>query len=348
MMAVRLHRHGGLEQLRFVEVPVPQHRHNEVLVRIKAAALNHRDIWVREGRSDVKIIFPLTPGLDIAGVVEAVGETVDPAWIGRDVLLHPSVTCGLCRACVSGKDDECIHYDSLGNSTNGGYAEYVTVPSTNLIPMPSTLSYVEAASLPLVLLTAWNAMVTVGRIRPGEDVLVQAVGSGVGVMLIQIAKIFGARTIGTAGSDLKLQRARDLGLDEGINYKSTDFLSEVQRLTDDKGVELVCEQVGGDVFVRSLASLARRGRLVTYGATTGSDVSIDILALHEQRATAHFVKLGRKQDLLDAMDFVQTGQIRPVIDRVFSLQEAALAQQYMLERSNFGKIVLQVERGETG
>jgi NADPH:quinone reductase-like Zn-dependent oxidoreductase len=245
--------------------------------------------------------------------------------------------------CLRGDDQYCDSYAGLGGKHNGGYAEYVVVPAVNLFPKPDHLTFVEAAALPLTTLTAWRALVSLCQVRPGENVLVQAVGSGVGVMLLQIARVFGARVIGTAGSDEKLERAQGLGLDAGINYERSDFVAEVQRLTGGKGVEIVCEQVGGSVFERSLEALARGGRLVIYGATSGGRVQLDNVMLQGRRATIFYSVMGARRELYDALQLVRAGRLQPVVDRVFPLAEAAAAQQFMLDRRNFGKIVLAVD-----
>src|SRR5215208_192096 len=244
MKAVVFHEHGGPEVLRYEERPEPRIRADEVLVQVKACALNHLDVWTRGGLPGIEIPLPHILGNDVAGVVREVGELVTWVKPGEEVMVQPGVSCGHCEACLSGQDNLCREYDMIGYRRDGGYAELVAVPGANIIPKPAELSWAEAAALPLVTVTAWHMLVTRAAVQPGEDVLVHAAGSGVGSIAIQIAKLRGARVITTASSDEKLAKARELGADETINYTRDDWPKEVKRLTERKGVDVVVEHTG--------------------------------------------------------------------------------------------------------
>src|SRR5213079_1022459 len=235
MKAVIFSQHGRPEVLEYADVPDPSIKANEVLVEVKACALNHLDVWARQGLPGIDIALPHILGNDIAGVVREVGELVSWARAGDEVMVQPGVSCGHCAECLAGHDNMCDEYDIIGYRRNGGYAELVAVPGANLIPKPEDLSWPEAAALPLVTLTAWHMLVTRAQLQPGEDVLVHAAGSGVGSLAIQIAKLRGARVIATASSDDKLQKARALGADETVNYSSDDWPKQVKRLTNGRG-----------------------------------------------------------------------------------------------------------------
>jgi NADPH:quinone reductase-like Zn-dependent oxidoreductase len=333
--------HGGPEVLEYTDVPDPVLRANEVLLEVKACALNHLDIFVRGGMPGIEIPLPHILGNDIAGVVREVGELVTWTKPGDEVMVQPGVSCGHCQACLSGQDNLCRDYDIIGYRRNGGYAELVAVPGVNIIPRPGELSWPEAAALPLVTVTAWHMLVTRANVQPGEDVLVHAAGSGVGSIAIQIAKLRGARVITTASSDEKLAKARELGADETINYASDDWPKEVKRLTGRRGVDVVVEHTGADTWPGSIAALKTNGRLVTCGATSGFDARTDLRQVFYRHLTLLGSFMGSKAELLEAMKFVTAGKIRGVVDRVLPLSEARQAHELMEERAQFGKIILE-------
>ncbi|MCA1817339.1 MAG: zinc-binding dehydrogenase [Acidobacteria bacterium] len=341
MRAVVFHEHGGAEVLRYEERPDPTIRANEVLVEVRACALNHLDVWARGGLPGIEIGLPHILGNDIAGLVREVGEVVDWVKPGDEVLLQPGVSCGHCVECLSGRDNLCPAYDILGYRRDGGYAELVAAPAVNVVPKPKNISFEEAAALPLVTLTAWHMLVTRARVEPGEDVLVHAAGSGVGSVGIQIAKLRGARVIATAGSDEKLAKARELGADETINYTRGDWAREVRRLTDKKGCEVVFEHTGAATWGGSTSALAKNGRLVTCGATSGYDARTDLRQVFYRHLSLLGSFMGSKSELLAALKFVGRGQIRAVVDRVLPLREARRAHELMEDRAQFGKLVLQ-------
>ena len=340
MKAVIFRQHGAPGVLEYADVPEPQIRANEVLVEVKACALNHLDIWVRGGLPGIEIPLPHILGNDVAGVVRQVGETVTWVKVGDEVMVQPGVSCGHCEACLSGNDNFCREYDIIGYRRDGGYAELVAVPGVNIITKPARLSWEEAAALPLVTVTAWHMLVTRAKVQTGETVLVQAAGSGVGSVAIQIAKLRGARVITTASSDEKLAHARELGADETINYSSTDWPKEVKRLTNRTGVDVVVEHTGAATWPGSIASLKTGGRLVTCGATSGFDAHTDLRQVFYRHLNILGSFMGSKSELLEAMKFVEQGKIRGVVDRVLPLSEARQAHELIENRAQFGKVVL--------
>jgi NADPH:quinone reductase-like Zn-dependent oxidoreductase len=332
--------HGGPEVLEYADVPEPRIRPNEVLVEVKACALNHLDIFVRGGMPGIEIPLPHILGNDIAGVVREVGELVTWTKPGDEVMVNPGVSCGHCEACLSGQDNLCREYDIMGYRRAGGYAELVAVPGANIIPKPAQLSWEEAAALPLVTVTAWHMLVTRVNVQPGENVLVHAAGSGVGSIAIQIAKLRGARVLTTASTDEKLQKARELGADETINYTQADWPKEVRRLTDRKGVDVVVEHTGAATWPGSISSLKNNGRLVTCGATSGYDARTDLRQVFYRHLTILGSFMGSKAELLEAMKFVREGKVRAVVDQVLPLSEARKGHELIENRAQFGKVVL--------
>ena len=342
MRAVVFHEHGGPEVLRVEERPEPKIRANEVLVEVRACALNHLDVWARAGLPGVEIPLPHILGNDVAGVVRDVGEVVDWVRPGEEVLLQPGVSCGHCRECLRGADNLCPRYDILGYRRDGGYAELVAAPAVNVLPKPKGLAWAEAAALPLTLLTAWHMLVTRARVQPGEDVLVHAAGSGVGSVGIQVARLRGARVIATASTEEKLEKARALGAHEVVDYTREDWPKEVRRLTGKAGVDVVFEHTGAATWPGSIQSLKKDGRLVTCGATSGYDARTDLRQVFYRHLTLLGSFMGSKAELLDAMKFVERGQIRAVVDRRLPLAEARRAHELMGDRAQFGKLVLEV------
>ena len=342
MRAILIPKHGGPEVLQYAEIADPKPAPNEVLVRVHACALNHLDLWVRQGLNGVTFPLPLVPGSDIAGEVAGVGELAARVRPGDKVVLAPGVSCGQCAACAAGKDNECRKYTPLGYGRNGGCAEYVVAPEANVLPMPAGLSFDEAAAVPLVFLTAWHMLVARARLQPGEEVLILGAGSGVGSAAIQIAKLTGARVIATAGSSAKLDRARELGADELINHAQQKISEEVRRLTAKRGVDVVFEHVGTATWEQSILSLAIGGRLVTCGATTGFAAQLDLRYLFARQLSLLGSYMGSRAELYTVLKLVGEKRLHPVIDRVFPLAEAAQAHRRMEQREQFGKIVLAV------
>jgi NADPH:quinone reductase-like Zn-dependent oxidoreductase len=342
MKAIVFNQHGAPEVLKYTDAPDPTPRGSEVLVRVKACALNHLDLWVRQGLPNVPIPLPHIPGSDVAGEIAQIGADVTTVRVGQKVVLAPGVTCGKCAACISGQDNRCRQFTNLGYMIDGGCAEFVRAPEVNCLPYPENLSFEEAASIPLVFQTAWHMLLARAELQPGEDVLILGAGSGVGSAAIQIAKFFGARVIATAGSDEKLAKAKDLGADHLINHKTQKIRDEVRRITGKRGVDVVFEHVGIATWDDSLASLASSGRLVTCGATTGFDAKIDLRVLFARQLSLLGSYMGTKSELHTVMRLVAKGKLKPVVDRVFPLAEAVAAHAYLESSSQFGKVVLTV------
>jgi NADPH:quinone reductase-like Zn-dependent oxidoreductase len=340
MKAVRFHEHGGPEVLRYEDAPDPKIQANEVLVKVKACALNHLDIWLRGGVRRWQLALPHIVGSDISGEVAEVGSVVTRVKPGDRVLLSPGISCGQCEACFKGLDSACRSYTLFGVMVDGGYAEYVKSPEMNVIPIPGDLSSDEAAAVPLVFVTAWHMLFTRAGLKPGEDVLVIGAGSGVGMAAIQICKLVGARVIATAGADWKLEKARELGADELINHSQQSISEEVKRLTDKRGVDLVFEHVGAAVWEDCFESLATYGRLVTCGTTSGPEVKLNLQILYGRQRSILGSFMGGKGELTEALKFIGQRRLKAVIDSVFPLAEARAAQEKMESRNFFGKILL--------
>ena len=341
MRAVRIHQFGGPEVLTYEDVPDPQPREDQVLVRVKACSLNHLDVWLRKGLPGLKVPLPKIGGCDIAGEVTALGSACSRVKIGERIMVSPGWSCGQCAACLQGEDNFCRAYQIIGGySLDGGCAEFVCVPEANCITIPERLDYPAAAAVPLVFLTAWNMLVRRAHLKDGEDVLVMGAGSGVGTAAIQIAKLFRARVIAVASTDDKLAKAAGLGADAGINYATQDLAQEVRRLTGKRGVDVVFEHVGGATWEKLIPTLAPGGRLVTCGATAGYESKVDIRYFFSKSVAVLGAFMGCKADLLEVVRHIAEGRLRPVVDRTLPLSECAQAHRLIEERAVFGKIVL--------
>jgi NADPH:quinone reductase-like Zn-dependent oxidoreductase len=340
MKAVVIDRFGGPEVLEYRDVPDPRAAADEVIVEVRACGINHLDLWVRAGLPGLEPEMPHIAGSDIVGTIAEVGTDVRGWAPGDAVFVVPTLSCGACAACAGGDDHLCRAHDVLGRRRNGGYAEKVAVPARNLLPYPTNLGWTNAAAMPLVFLTAWHMLVGRARVQPDEDVLVIGAGSGVGSAAIQVARLLGARVIATAGSPAKLERARALGAHETIDHSALDLAAEARRLTAKKGVDVVIEHVGGAVFERAVAALARNGRLATCGATIGSPVSLDLNLVFGRHLSILGSWMGRKDELAAALEHIRSGALRPVVDSVFPLAEARRAHERIEAREHFGKVVL--------
>lgn len=342
MKAIVFHEHGDPSVLHYTEVNEPHLRHNEVLVRVHACALNHLDLWVRRGIPSIPIPLPHIPGSDIAGEIAHIGPEVHTVHIGQKVLLAPGVTCGKCPACLAGRDNLCRDFTNLGYMIDGGCAEYVRCPDVNCMPYPENLDWVHAAAVPLVFLTAWHMLVNRAQLRPGDTALIIGAGSGVGSAAIQIAKYFGAFVISTAGTDEKLAKAKEIGADEVIHHHIMPIAKEVRRLTNNRGVDVVFEHVGSATWQESVKSLALGGRLVTCGCTTGYDAKIDLRFLFTRQLSILGSYMGSKDELRTVLRLVALGRLKPVVDKVWPLHDCTHAHTYLEHGKQFGKVVLTV------
>lgn len=339
--AVVLRAHGDVDVLVRETIDIGDPGPREVLLRVRAVALNHLDLWVRRGLPHFRLVYPHRLGSDIVGEVEALGPGARGVHVGERVVVSPGISCGICERCLAGQDTLCRQYSILGEHVPGGYAEHVIVPDTNLLPWPGDLTFTSVAAVPLAFLTAWQMVVEKGGIRPGQTVLVHAAGSGVSSAAIQIAKLHGARVIATAGSDAKTERARLLGADDVVNYVTQDFVGEARRLTDKRGVDLVVEHVGGDVMAKSVLAVASGGRIVTCGATSGHVAQIDLRHVFFRQIGILGSTMGSKSALFPILAHVAAGRLRPVVDRVLPLWDAREAHRILERREAFGKVVLQ-------
>ncbi|MFZ0733895.1 MAG: zinc-binding dehydrogenase [Candidatus Sulfotelmatobacter sp.] len=340
MKAVRIHQFGGPEVLQYENVPDPQLRKDQVLVRVKACALNHLDLWVRKGLPGVKL--PHILGSDIAGEIAEAGEYVTGFTAGQRVIIAPMHYCGHCVKCLAGLQNQCREFTVLGNGVDGGNCELIAVPARNVISIPNSFSFdfVQAASVPLVFVTAWHMLVGLAGVRPGQTVLILGASSGVGIAAIQIAKMFRCRVITTAGSEEKLEKARALGADHGINHYTQKISEEVRKITNKEGVDIVVEHVGAATWDESMRSLKTAGTLVTCGATTGPNVSIDLRHLFARQLRLLGSYMGTMGELREALGHVFAGRLKPVVDRTFPLSEVRAAHEYLEKSQMFGKVVL--------
>ena len=338
MKAVRFHEFGGPEVLRYEDVPDPQIRKDQVLVRVRACALNHLDLWIRKGLPGIRL--PHINGSDVAGEVAEVGEYVTNVNTGQRVLLAPMTFCNHCVQCTAGLQSFCPQFSVLGYATDGGDAEYIAVPAVNVIRIPDWLGFNEAACVPLVFLTAWHMLVNRCGVKPGDWVLVLAGGSGVGSAAIQIAKLFNARVIATAGTTDKLARSRELGADHTIDHYRQKISDEVRRITEKQGCDIVFEHVGAATWTESMKSLRLGGKIVTCGATSGSEAKFDIRFLFSRQFSFLGSFMGTMKDLNDALVHVFSGRLKPVLDTAFPLRDARAAHERLENKEQFGKVVL--------
>ena len=342
MKAIRFHKFGGPDVLVYEDAPKPAPGPYDVVVQLKAAALNHLDLFIRRGAREKNIPLPHISGSDGAGIVAEVGALVFHLKPGDRVAISPGIGCGKCSFCLGGRENFCTKFHVLGNQEDGTFAEFIKLPARNVLPISDSMSFEDAAAFTLVSLTAWHMLMTLARLKSGETVLIHGAGSGVGSAAIQIAKLFDAHVIATAGSEEKLAKAKELGADQVINYKEKDFVKEVRALTGKAGVDVVFEHIGGEVFEKSITIMKKGGRLVTCGTTTDGIAKSDVRYIFSRQLTIHGSFMGTKEELVKALGYFQLGQLRAVIDSVFPLAQTADAQRRMESRENFGKIVLKI------
>jgi NADPH:quinone reductase-like Zn-dependent oxidoreductase len=338
MKAVRIHEFGGPEVLKYEVIPDPELRKDQVLVRVRACSLNHLDLWVRMGLPGVKL--PHILGSDIAGEVVECGEYISDVKPGTRVLLAPMVFCNHCEQCNNGRHNFCPQFNVLGNGVDGGNCELIAVPRVNVVPIPDSLGFVEAASVPLVFLTAWHMLVGRAQLRAGQTVLVLGAGSGIGSAAIQICKMLSAEVITTAGDEQKLAKARELGADHTIDHYKQKIADEVKRITNRRGVDIVFEHVGQATWKESVKSLKNGGTLVTCGATTGFQGDLDLRFLFSRQLSLLGSYMGAMGELDEVLKHVFAGKLKPVVDRTFPLSDTHAAHEYLAKSEQFGKVVV--------
>jgi NADPH:quinone reductase-like Zn-dependent oxidoreductase len=339
MKAVLFHEQGDTSVLRVEEVPEPTPGLTDVVVRVKACGANRLDIYSRSGRTKVAPM-PHISGSEVAGEIVAIGEAVTGMTVGQAVAVAPYLFCGQCEFCRAGEEVLCLKGDIVGQGNQGGYAEYIRVPASSIVALPKGVDFVSAAAVGLSTITAWHMLTIRAPLVAGQDVLVHAAGSGVGSAAVQIAKLCGARVIATAGSAAKLEQARKLGADETINYNEQDFLQEVRRITNKRGVDVVVEHIGEQTWEKSVSCLARKGRLVSCGATTGNEGKVNIWTLFAKEISLIGSYGGTRQDLANVLKLVATGHIKPVVHGTYSLDQVGMVQQLMEGREQFGKLII--------
>ena len=340
MKVVLFRSHGGPDVLEVADVPDPMPGAGEILVRVKACALNHLDIWLRQGNPAYQMTLPHISGCDVAGTVAGLGPGVTRWKVGDPVVLAPGISCGTCAYCRAGQDSLCDTFRIRGAGAPGGYAELVTARAADALPLPPGVSFEEAAAFPLVFLTAWHMLVTRAALSRGETVLVHAAGSGIGHAAVQIAKYLGATVYATVGSDAKIEQANALGADVVIPYHREDFEAAVKALTGKQGVDVVFEHIGPATWEQSVRVVRKGGRLVTCGATTGASVPLDLRYVYSRQLTILGSMMGGRGELEAVHRLIGERTFRPVVDTVFPLAQARAAQEKLLSRDVFGKLVL--------
>ncbi len=342
MKAVAIFEHGGVDKLTLTDLPRPSIGPDEVLINVKAVAMNHLDLWVREGLPGLKLEFPFMLGSDVAGVIAEVGAQVRDWQVGQRVTINPGWWCGRCEYCLAGQESLCVEFKIFGEHLPGGYAEFIRVPARNLLSIPDDFSFEEAAAAPLAFLTAWRALITQARVIPGDDVLILGVGGGVASAALQVAKLVGARVFATSSSDAKLKRAQELGADILINSKEKEFEREVWRITNKRGVDVVFDSIGAATWLKSIRALRKGGRLVTVGATSGPNPTEEIRLIFWKQISIIGSTMSTQKEFREVMKLVFRRQLKPVIDKIFPLEEARAAHERLARGEQFGKIVLKV------
>ena len=340
MKAAFFKEHGGAEKILYDDYRDPVPEAGEALVRVKACALNQVDMLLLDGRFPPPEGLPHVNGCEVTGTVEAVGAGVKGLERGGRVIIFPGFSCGRCEYCLRGERTVCVRYGYLGAHKDGGYAELVKAPAANILPLPDALSFESGAAVPLAMVTSWHALVAQAECRPGQTVLVQAAGSGVGSAAIQIARLCGARVITTVGSDDKIDFARALGAEHVVNYRTQDFVEETKRWTGKRGVDIVIEHIGGETLERSVYALTRLGTLVTIGSHDTHWGRLDLRHVYSKNLKILGTNLGSILELQTILEHLVDGRLKPVIDRAFALGDARSAVRHVLDRKNKGKVLL--------
>jgi NADPH:quinone reductase-like Zn-dependent oxidoreductase len=362
MKAWQIQQHGGLDALQNLDLPDPVPAAGQARVRVQSVGLNHLDLWVRKGVPGHQFPLPLIPGCDISGEVESFGpissqqkealkkiglDTEATEAVGAPVIVSPGISCGVCEACLSGQDPLCRHYGILGETTNGGCAEFVVVPIANLIARPKNLTAVQAAAIQIPFLTAWSMVHRKAKVQPGELVLIQAGGSGVSVAAIQMCKMIGATVVTTVGSPEKAAKAKALGADYVIEYKTTDFKDAVKKISQSlgkHGCEVVIDHVGTDTLSGSMKCMAWGGRLAICGATSGSDFQVDLKQVFFKNLSILGTTMGSKADMIQVVRLLEQGKLKPVVDSEFAMADLPKAHARLESRQAFGKVICSFSR----
>jgi NADPH:quinone reductase-like Zn-dependent oxidoreductase len=343
MRAAFITGHGGNEAVEIGQRPDPIRAPGQVLVRMKAATLNRVDLYMRDSGQGITHQLPQIMGLDGAGVVEEVDPDEKAIKVGDRVVLHPGIVCGRCEFCQRGEQVLCTGIQYLGEHRDGTLTEFVSVPAENVFPIPENFDFSEAATLGVNHLTAWRMVFTKTQVKPWETVLIFGIGGGVSLAALQLVKAIGARAIVTSREDAKLQRARAMGADEGINGRTEDIPRRVMELTGGRGVDVVIENVGEAVWPAALRSLVRGGRIATCGATSGDNPSADLRRLFIRQLQIFGSTLGNFSEFRDLIAFCQRQEIRPVIDSRYSLEDTHAALSRLEAGEQFGKIAITID-----
>jgi NADPH:quinone reductase-like Zn-dependent oxidoreductase len=343
MKALTLVASGGIEQLRVQELPAPIIKApTDVLLRVHATALNRLDLFVTGGLPGSSLSFPHVMGSDGAGVVLDAGSAAQRWRAGDRVMINPTLSCGECRACLEGQESLCGHLRVIGEHSSGTTAEYVVVPAQNLAPVPPDMPWPQAAAFSLATLTAWHMLETRAELRPGETVLIWGIGGGVAMAALQIARLIGARTVVTSGSDKKLAMAQSMGAEVVLNHRTTDIRGAIREYTGGRGADVVVDSAGEQSWPVSLRALRRGGRLVVCGATTGPAVSLDLRRLFWHQWSILGATLGSQKEYAEIVLHAAEGRLWPVIDRTVPLQDAPAAYERLATGEQFGKLVIEV------
>ncbi|MBI4591197.1 MAG: zinc-binding dehydrogenase [Candidatus Rokubacteria bacterium] len=345
MKAAFFKEHGGAEKILYDDYKDPAPGASDVLVGVRACGINHVDLLLLDGRFPPPEGLPHVNGCEVTGTIALVGSAVREFQTGQRVIVFPGLACGRCEFCLRGERTVCLRYGYIGAHRDGGYAALVKAPAENLLPLPEAISFADGAAVPMAMLTSWHALVAQAELRPGQTVLVQAAGSGVGSAAIQIAKLVGARVVTTVGSDDKIEFAKRLGADAVVNYRTQDFVEEVKRWSDKRGVDVVIEHIGGETLERSIYCLTRLGKLVTIGSHDTHWGRMDLRHVYSKNLRILGTNLGSILELRTLLELILAGRLRPVVDRTFPLGEARAALQYVLDRKNKGKVLLIPEGG---
>ncbi|MCY4061393.1 MAG: zinc-binding dehydrogenase [Chloroflexi bacterium] len=342
MTAAVFYEHGDRDLIQLDQRPIPQPAGDEARIRVSACALNWLDVGIRRGPQFGAVPLPLITGVDVSGVIDAVGAEVKGWQAGDAVTFYSLVTCGECEFCRAGAVTVCPQHQIIGEHMNGGLAEYTIVPARNLIPKPKNLSHVETAALPVVSMTAWHMLITVARLQAGESVFIPGAGGGVASMGIQIAKLAGANVITSTSTQEKMKRARELGADHVVNYRDADWVEQVIGFTGGRGVDVAQDLVGAATWANSLRTLARNGRLVVCGSHSGKSIDLHIPQIYHRQLSILGANGGSYNELRHCLELADQGLLRPVIDRVLPLSEIQEGHRILEEHDHFGKVVIQV------